>query len=58
MKLYSVYLPQELKRGLAALKTRDGISESEAVRRALAEFLKRRRIPIVTPRGGTKPKRK
>ena len=46
MRLYSVYLPAELKRGLERLKARDGISESEAVRRALAEFLKRRRIRL------------
>jgi hypothetical protein len=52
MRLYSVYLPAELKRGLARLKARDGISESEALRRALAEFLKRRKIPIGRPEKG------
>jgi hypothetical protein len=46
MRLYSVYLPAELKRGLARLKARDGISESEALRQALAAFLKQRRISL------------
>ena len=46
MRLYSVYLPAELKRGLERLKARDGISESEAIRRALAAFLKQRRISL------------
>jgi Arc/MetJ-type ribon-helix-helix transcriptional regulator len=35
----SFHIPLDLKRGLEALRVRDGISESEAVRRALASFL-------------------
>jgi predicted transcriptional regulator len=59
MRLYSVYLPAELKRGLERLKTRDGISESEAIRRALADFLKRRKIRIgPAERGGKRPTRR
>ena len=55
MQLYSLYLPAELKRGLATLKARDGISESEAIRRAIAEFLTRRHVRIGKPaKGGTK----
>lgn len=57
MELYSLYLPVELKRALKALKTRDGISESEAIRRAIGEFLTRRKIRIgSTEKGGTRPK--
>jgi metal-responsive CopG/Arc/MetJ family transcriptional regulator len=58
MRRYSFFLPDELRRGLDALYARDGILASEAIRRALAEFLKRRRIPIAKPKGGTTtPKR-
>jgi hypothetical protein len=49
----------ELKRGLEALKTRDGISESEAIRRAIAELLTRRKIRIGKPeKGGAKKTRR
>jgi hypothetical protein len=59
MRLYSVYLPAELKRGLERLKARDGISESEAIRRALAAFLKQRRISLVpAEKGGQRTTRR
>ena len=55
MRLYSLFLPSELKAGLESLKARDGLSESEAVRRALAEFLKKRRIAVKpVTKGGTR----
>jgi metal-responsive CopG/Arc/MetJ family transcriptional regulator len=54
MDRYSLFLPADLKRGLERLKQRDGISESEAIRRALAEFLRRRKIPIGTSQKGGK----
>jgi hypothetical protein len=57
MDRYSLFMPSELKRGLEVLKARDGISESEAIRRALAEFLAKRKIPI-GQKGGTRPTRK
>jgi hypothetical protein len=57
MQRYCVFMSPELKRGLEALKARDGISESEAIRRAVAEFLKKRRIAIPRPRGGSARKR-
>lgn len=40
----SFILPEALKAGLEALKVRDGISESEAIRRAIAEYLERKGI--------------
>lgn len=43
-------LPAGLKAGLKALKDRDGISESEAIRRAVADYLKRKGI---LPKGGS-----
>jgi hypothetical protein len=46
VRLFSFYLSPELKRGLETLKARDGISASEAIRRALAEFLTRRKVSI------------
>ena len=58
MTLYSLYLPAELKRGLERLKQRDSISESEAIRRAIAEFLTRRKIRIGASEKGGKRTRK
>jgi hypothetical protein len=40
----SFVLPDDLKAGLEALKARDGISGSEAMRRAIAEYLVRKGI--------------
>jgi hypothetical protein len=52
-KRYTFFIDDEIAVGLKALKERDGISESEAVRRAIAEFLAARRINV-----GTKAERK
>jgi predicted transcriptional regulator len=44
----------ELRRALATLKERDGIPESEAIRRAIEDFLKRRKIRVAAShKGGT-----
>ena len=43
-KRYSFFLDDNLGAGLKALKERDGISQAEAVRRAVAEFLEHKRI--------------
>ena len=48
MRRYSFFLPDELRRGLDVLYARDGILASEAIRRALADFLKRRGIVVPT----------
>ena len=57
-RLYSLRMPEELLAALEALKIRDGISESEAMRRGTAEYLERRGIRVVAPkRGGTRTKR-
>ena len=42
----SVFLDAELLEGLRALKTRDGITDAEAIRRAIAEFLVRKGIAL------------
>lgn len=59
-----LYLDEELLAGLDALKQRDGIPASEAVRRALADYLRKRGIRLRTLsesltelRGSAKPKR-
>jgi hypothetical protein len=52
-KRYTFFIDDEIAIGLKVLKERDGISESEAVRRAIAEFLAVRRITV-----GTKAERK
>ena len=50
-KLCNFYLDPELVEGLKALKERDGASEGESVRRALARYLKRQGvIKKATPR--------
>jgi metal-responsive CopG/Arc/MetJ family transcriptional regulator len=54
MDRYSLFLPAELKLGLERLKQRDGISESEAIRRAIAEFLTRRKVRIGATEKGAK----
>ena len=43
-KRYSFFIDEELEAGLKALKRRDGMPEAEALRRALAGFLKRKGI--------------
>ena len=43
-KRYSFFIDEELEVGLKTLKRRDGMPEAEAVRRAVAEFLKRKGI--------------
>jgi hypothetical protein len=45
-KRYTFFIDDEIAVGLKALKERDGISESEAIRRAIAEFLAARRIVV------------
>lgn len=43
-KRYSFFITEDLAAGLKALKERDGTPEGETLRRALAEWLKRKRI--------------
>ncbi len=45
---YLFHISEELDAGLKALKARDGISEGEAIRRALAEYLERKGVLSVT----------
>ncbi len=40
-KLYTFYIDPELAEGLKALKERTGAPESESIRRALAEYLRK-----------------
>jgi hypothetical protein len=52
---YTFFVDPEVRDALAALKARDGITESEAIRRALSEFLKARRIAVKpSTKGGAK----
>ncbi len=43
-KLYSFKIDPELREGLKALKRRDGASEGESCRRALADYLQRKGV--------------
>jgi hypothetical protein len=58
MRLYSLYLTDALREGLKTLKARDGISEAEAIRRAVGEFLKHRGVAVKETKGGRGKKRK
>ena len=40
-KMYTFYIDQELADGLKALKEETGAPESESIRRAIAEYLRR-----------------
>jgi hypothetical protein len=42
----SFFLEPEMGDGLKALKARDGVPEGEAIRRAVAEYLKKRGIVV------------
>ena len=46
-KRYTFFLDVELSAGLKALKARDGMPQSDAVRRAIAEFLAKKGIGAV-----------
>ena len=51
----SFYIGEELQRGLEALKARDGMPAAEAIRRAIAAFLREKGIqPIPTTRKAPK----
>ena len=55
MRRYSFFLSDDLRAGLDALHARDGMLASDAIRRALAEFLKHRGIKVgEKPKGGTR----
>jgi len=47
---YTFFIDPELEAGLKELKRRDGTPESEAVRRAIAEYLERRRVAVKSDR--------
>jgi Arc/MetJ-type ribon-helix-helix transcriptional regulator len=51
---YTFYISSDLDEGLKALRERDGISESEAIRRAIGEFLERRGIKTERKRAATR----
>ena len=43
-RLYNFRIDPELEAGLKAVKVRDGISESEQIRRALLEWLRKKGV--------------
>ena len=53
-KLYNFYIDPDLADGLKAIKARDGISESEQIRRAIRTWLeaKGHRLKPKTTKGG------
>ena len=53
-KFYNFYIDVELAEGLKAIKARDGISESEQIRRAIKTWLKDKRYRPKARKGGKK----
>ena len=49
-KLYNFLIDADLAAGLKAVKERDGVSESEQIRRAIRESLIKRGVMKKTPR--------
>ena len=49
-KRYTFMIDPELADGLKRLKERDGASEGESMRRALAAYLKGKRVTVKAPR--------
>jgi hypothetical protein len=49
-RLYNFRIDAELDAGLKAVKARDGIGESEQIRRALLEWLKKKGVIKATSR--------
>jgi hypothetical protein len=58
MVRYSFFLNRELASGLKALKSRDGISESEAIRRAITAFLEAKGVSTGPTKGANRPAKK
>lgn len=56
MVRFAFFITPELAAGLKALKERDGIPESETIRRALAEYLERKGVKLGGA-GPSKPKK-
>jgi hypothetical protein len=55
-KLYNFMIDHDLAKALKVLKERDGVAESESVRRALREYLQQKRV-MKTDRARTGPRR-
>ena len=49
-KHYNFMIDPELAEALKALKARDGASEGEIIRRALAAYFKGKRVTVKAPR--------
>ena len=47
---YTFMIDPELAEALKTLKERDGASEGESIRRALAAYLKQKRVAVKAPR--------
>ena len=53
-KFYNFYIDVELAEGLKAIKARDGISESEQIRRAIKVWLTEKKYRPTARKGGKK----
>ena len=54
--MHSFYLDPDLSAGLKAIKERDGVSESEQVRRAVRAWLEAKGHRLKAQKGGTRKK--
>ena len=55
-KFYNFYIDVELAEGLKAIKVRDGISESEQIRRAIRTWLEVKKYRAKAQKGGKRKK--
>ncbi len=53
---HTFMIDPELADGLKALKERDGASEGESIRRALAAYLKKNGVTVKAPRPRASPR--
>ena len=56
--IYNFVLDQDLLDALRAIKQRDGISESEQIRRGIRLWLKTKGVKVAPERAGTPARRK
>ncbi len=55
-KFYNFYIDVDLAEGLKAIKARDGISESEQIRRAIRTWLEKKKYRAKAQKGGKRKK--
>jgi hypothetical protein len=55
---YTFYIDDDQRAALATIKQRDGISESEQIRRAVQEWIAKKGVSVKAPKRRVSPRRK